>query len=226
LHDGSAPTIAAAISAHTGVTLSAADLNSLAAFIAQTDGSEATAPANSAPVVTAPSSQTATVGRSASVQIVASDADGDVLTYSASNLPAGLAINSATGLISGVPTTVGTKTVTVTVADYAASASASFSFAVNNDITPPSKPGTPTITLVSGKPRLTWTASTDNVGVAGYIIYRETKNGSIDTEVGRSTTTTFTDLSATSRTWYYAVKAYDAAGNVSNRSNTEKVAVP
>jgi len=206
--------------------LSAGDLSALAAFVAQTDGSEATAPVNSAPVVTKPANQTGIVGKAVNLAVVASDADGDALTYSASNLPAGLTINSATGVISGVPTTIGTRTVIVTVADYAASASASFSFAVNNDITPPSKPGTPTITLVNGKPRLTWAASTDNVGVAGYIIYREAKNGSVDTEIGRSTTTTFTDLSATKRTWYYAVRAYDAAGNVSSRSNTEKVAVP
>jgi mono/diheme cytochrome c family protein len=227
LHDGSAPTIAAAISAHSGVSLSAVDLNALAAFVAQTDGSEATAPVNAAPVVTRPPNQTGAVGKPVNLPIVASDADGDVLTYSASNLPAGLTINPSTGVISGVPTAVGTKTVTVTAADYAASGSTSFSFAVNNDITPPSKPGTPSITLVSGKPRLTWAASTDDVGVAGYIIYRATKNSFQDeTEVGRSTATTFTDTGATRRTWYYAVRAYDAAGNVSNRSNTEKVAVP
>jgi hypothetical protein len=73
---------------------------------------------------------------------------------------------------------------------------------------------------------LTWTASTDDVGVVGYIIYREAKNGSVDTEIGRSTTPTFTDTSATKRTWYYAVRAYDAAGYVSSRSNTDKIAVP
>ncbi|HET7607731.1 MAG TPA: hypothetical protein VFL84_03570, partial [Gammaproteobacteria bacterium] len=65
------------------------------------------------------------------------------------------------------------------------------------------------------------------VGVTGYIVYRSTsKNMSGETEVGRPTTTTFTDTSATRRTWYYAVRAYDAAGNVSSRSNSQRVAVP
>jgi len=88
------------------------------------------------------------------------------------------------------------------------------------------KPGRPSITLVSGKPRLTWSASTDNVAVTGYIIYRSTSSGSQGSEVGRSATTTFTDTSATRRTWYYSIRAYDAANNVSNRSSNRSVFVP
>src|SRR6202000_1033915 len=38
-------------------------------------------------------------------------------THSASGLPAGLSINSATGLISGTPTAAGTSSVTVTARD-------------------------------------------------------------------------------------------------------------
>ncbi|MBS2537987.1 putative Ig domain-containing protein [Catenulispora sp. NF23] len=65
--------------------------------------------------VSNPGSQTGTVGTAASVQIAASDsAAGQTLTYSATGLPAGLAVNSATGAISGTPTTAGTDSVTVT----------------------------------------------------------------------------------------------------------------
>ncbi len=68
--------------------------------------------------VTSPGNQTATVGTAASLQIRASDsASGQTLTYTATGLPAGLSINSATGLISGTPTTAGTSTVTVTATD-------------------------------------------------------------------------------------------------------------
>ena len=66
LHDGSAATIAAAISAHSGVSLSASDLSALAAYVAQTDGSEATAPVNAAPVVIKPANQTSIIGKSVS----------------------------------------------------------------------------------------------------------------------------------------------------------------
>lgn len=62
---------------------------------------------------------------------------------------------------------------------------------------------------------LSWTASTDNVGVTGYDVYRNS------TKVATVTTTTFGDTSLTPSTTYsYYVKARDAAGNLSGASNT------
>jgi O-glycosyl hydrolase len=83
--------------------------------------------------VTSPGNQSGTVGTAASVQIHASDsASGQTLSYSASGLPAGLSVNSATGLISGTPTTAGTSTVTVTAADSTgASGSATFTWTIS-----------------------------------------------------------------------------------------------
>jgi len=83
--------------------------------------------------VTNPGSQTATVGTAASLQVSASDsASGQTLTYSATGLPAGLSINSSTGLISGTPASAGTSSVTVTAKDTTgASGTASFSWTVN-----------------------------------------------------------------------------------------------
>ncbi|MFD7438759.1 discoidin domain-containing protein [Streptomyces sp. NPDC059861] len=68
----------------------------------------------------------------------------------------------------------------------------------------------------SGQIRLTWNASTDNVGVAGYDIYA---NGSLLTSVAGNVTT-FTDSRPANQTVSYRVRAKDAAGNQSGDSNT------
>jgi hypothetical protein len=73
---------------------------------------------NLPPVVTNPGAQITAAGLEATLQIVASDPDGDGLTYGASGLPPGLSI-SPTGLISGIVPldNAGTYPVTVTVTD-------------------------------------------------------------------------------------------------------------
>src|SRR6202453_900087 len=83
--------------------------------------------------VTGPGNQTGTVGTAASLQVSASDsASGQTLTYTATGLPAGLSINSTSGLITGTPTTAGTSTVTATATDTTgASGSAPFTWTVN-----------------------------------------------------------------------------------------------
>ena len=80
-----------------------------------------------------PGNQTGTVGTAASVQVSASDSGtGQTLTYSASGLPAGVSINTSTGLISGTPTAAGTSNVTVTATDgTGASGTTSFTWTVN-----------------------------------------------------------------------------------------------
>lgn len=74
-------------------------------------------PANNPPVVTNPGDQTNTVGDTISLQIEADDADNENLRFEADNLPDGLEINEDSGLITGQPTTVQTRSVTVTVND-------------------------------------------------------------------------------------------------------------
>ncbi|HEY3872130.1 MAG TPA: glycoside hydrolase family 3 C-terminal domain-containing protein [Actinocrinis sp.] len=84
-----------------------------------------------APVtVTNPGPQEGLAGAAASVALSAKDStSGQTLTYSATNLPAGLSISSSTGTITGTPSTAGTSTVTVTAKDgNGAQASQSFTW--------------------------------------------------------------------------------------------------
>ncbi|MFP3965081.1 Ig domain-containing protein [Actinomadura fulvescens] len=82
------------------------------------------------PSVTAPGDQTGKVGTPVSLQVRASDPGGLALTFTATGLPAGLAI-SESGLVTGVPATEGTFTVTVTATNTAGKAgSATFAWRI------------------------------------------------------------------------------------------------
>jgi serine protease len=91
-----------------------------------------TNPSANTVTVTNPGNQTGAVGTAVNLQIQASDsASGQTLTYSATGLPAGLSINSSSGLITGTPTTAVTASVTVTATDTTgASGGASFSWTI------------------------------------------------------------------------------------------------
>jgi hypothetical protein len=87
-------------------------------------------PANSI-TVTNPGAQNSTVGQSVSLPISAVDSGGATMTYSATGLPAGLAISSSTGVIAGTVTAGGTSTTTVTATDATGGlGTASFSWTV------------------------------------------------------------------------------------------------
>ncbi|MGV9907473.1 M4 family metallopeptidase, partial [Streptomyces sp. NPDC003388] len=89
-------------------------------------------PPSSGVTVTSPGNQSSAVGTAVSLQVQASSTNSGALTYSATGLPAGLSINSSTGLISGTPTTAGTYSATVTVKDATgATGTAAFTWTVS-----------------------------------------------------------------------------------------------
>ncbi len=92
------------------------------------------------------------------------------------------------------------------------------------DSTPPGVPGTPT--LVSSTPNsatIAWTATTDNVAVTGYDIYRD---GQLCAQVAASTLTGTCNNLSPKTTYGFYVNARDAAGNVSQPSGTLSVTTP
>jgi chitodextrinase len=91
------------------------------------------------------------------------------------------------------------------------------------DTQPPTAPANLATTgTTASSIALSWSASTDNVGVTGYQILRAPgTSGGTFTQVGTSTTTSFNNTGLTaSTTFRYQVRATDAAGNVSAVSNT------
>lgn len=88
------------------------------------------------------------------------------------------------------------------------------------DTTAPSAPSSLTAPSKSNVTvNLSWTASTDNVGVIGYDVYR---NGTLLGSTAGATTYNVSGLTP-STTYTFTVKARDAAGNVSAASNTLSV---
>ncbi|HSW98346.1 MAG TPA: Ig-like domain-containing protein [Candidatus Saccharimonadales bacterium] len=90
----------------------------------------------------------------------------------------------------------------------------------------PTAPGNLETQAVSpSQVNLKWVASTDNVGVASYQVFRQSGVSTVEqiaTVSGK--TTTFGDTTLKAHTTYtYSVKAVDAAGNVSPRSNLDTI---
>jgi hypothetical protein len=85
-----------------------------------------------------------------------------------------------------------------------------------NDTIPPSIPTNLTATAVSASQiNLAWSASTDNVAVTGYKVFR----GGV--QVAASATSSYSDGGlAPSTTYAYTISAYDAAGNNSAQSSS------
>lgn len=91
------------------------------------------------------------------------------------------------------------------------SANGTFATAAGADTVAPSVPtGLATTPVSTTQINLTWNASTDNVGVTGYQIFRD------GVQIATATTTSFSNIGLTAGTTYqYAVRAIDAAGNSS-----------
>ena len=93
------------------------------------------------------------------------------------------------------------------------------------DTKPPTVPtGLKVTSLTANSVSLTWKASTDNVGVTGYTIYR---NGTAVGSTGGAAATSFTDVTAAPSTSYqYTVDAFDGGGNHSTKTVAVAAATP
>ena len=165
-------------------------------------------------ITTQPASQTVTAGQTATFTVAATGTaplsyqwqknGGNITgaTSSSYTTPATTTTDSGSTFDVVVTNAAGTKT------------SSTAALTVNADTTPPTVPTGLTATASSSSQiNLSWTASTDNVGVTGYKVFRA------GAQVGTSTSTIYSDTGLAASTSYaYTVSAFDAAGNNSAQS--------
>jgi hypothetical protein len=89
------------------------------------------------------------------------------------------------------------------------------------DTVKPSVPGGLSVAVSNSAVRLTWTPATDNIGVAGYVIYRNAH------QIGTTISPPYFDLNLLPATSYnYTVAAFDVAGNISAVSKLAAAKTP
>ncbi|HEX4104025.1 MAG TPA: fibronectin type III domain-containing protein [Candidatus Paceibacterota bacterium] len=108
-------------------------------------------------------------------------------------------------------------TYTYTVAAFTAAgamspqSTASAPVTIIKDVTPPTAPVWISLVPATSSVMLTWTASTDNIGVVGYYLYRNGNKVPLPTPISG---TTYDDVGLLpGNSFTYALVAFDAAGN-------------
>jgi hypothetical protein len=171
--------------------------------------------ANTAPNISGSASAAATVNAPYSFAPVATDPNGDQLTFQIQNKPSWATFSTVTGQLSGTPTVAGTfVNIVISATDGKASASLpSFSITVKQA---QSMAGT----------TLEWVAPTQNVdgsaltNLAGFVIaYGKSREALTETvRIANPSVDTYTLDQLPAGNYYFGVKAYTAAGIESDLS--------
>jgi hypothetical protein len=194
--------------------------SSLAAFAISV-----TTATNNVPSITGSPSSSVAAGQAYSFQPSATDADGDVLTFSIQNRPSWATFSPTTGRLSGTPTAsqAGTySNIVISVTDGKATRSlAAFSVTV-------------TSTATTGSVTLSWTPPTRNTDgtsltdLSGFRVYYGTAAGSYTQQVQlpNATLTSVVIEDLAPARWYFAVKAYNIDGIESDFSGSVNKLIP
>ncbi len=199
---------------HSGIVIRVSDgktSTSLPAFTLTVTGT-----ANRAPTISGTPTTSINAGSAYSFTPASTDADGDTLTFSIANRPAWATFNTATGQLSGTPTSANVGTfagIVITVSDGKTTTSLA-SFAIN------------VTQVATGSATLSWAAPTQNTdgspltNLSGYRIYYGTSANSLTQtiDIGNASVSTYVMGNLSPATWYFAVKAV-AGGVESDLSN-------
>ena len=134
---------------------------------------------------------------------------GEVINYSTSGSQSGSVVTDSYGLVT-IRNIILQKNATTTISLTNTHVPSSLP-----DVNQPTTPASLVATVISSnRVDLSWNASTDDSGVAGYVIYRNAQ------QIATTSLTNFSDPSLLPSTNYtYTVFAYDSASNISDQSN-------
>jgi hypothetical protein len=206
--------------AYAGITISVSDgsaTSSLPAFSITVAASNDSLRTGSAPTISGTAPGTVEAGNLYTFAPTASDPDSQALSFSVTGKPAWLTFDTASGRLSGTPTTaeIGTyANIVVTVSDGTNSTSlAPFGITVNAP-------------AVSGSATLSWQPPQQNVdgtpvvGLAGYRVRYGLSAAALDKvlEIPSAVVTSAAVERLGAGTWYFAVKAYTVANVESDLS--------
>jgi hypothetical protein len=182
------------------------------------------APPNQPPVISGTPPTAVTAGTAYAFQPTATDADGDALTFSITNMPAWATFDTATGRLQGAPAAsqVGTyANIVITASDGTATASLpAFTIAV--------------LAVSTGSATLSWTPPTTNTDgspltdLAAYRVHWGTSLGSYTSSVSLDNPglASFVVEGLAPGTYYFVVTALNSAGTESEFSNVASKTIP
>jgi hypothetical protein len=175
-------------------------------------------PPNVPPTISGVPGTSINAGSNYQFQPVASDADGDVLTFSITNLPSWANFDSGSGAFLGLPTAadVGTyPNIVIGVSDGQTSVSLN---PFNIDVVGGGLTGSATLSWIGPTQNADGTPLTD---LAGFSVYYGTTLGSYpySDRIDNPGVTTHVIRNLASGTWFFVVTARDTAGNQSVESN-------
>jgi len=211
---------AAHVGSYAGITISVSDgiaSASLPAFTLTVLADTPPPVSNQPPTISGTPAQAVTAGAAYLFRPQASDPDGQSLTFSITNPPAWASFNAVTGELSGTPGAVHVGQITnivISVTDGEASATLpAFSITVAD--------------VQTGSATVRWTPPTLNedgsplTDLRGYRLYYGTSSTNLDTvlDLPNPGLASAVVENLSPATWYFAVKAYNAANAESSFSN-------
>jgi hypothetical protein len=205
------------------ITVSDGSLSaSLAAFTLTVN-----AASNTAPTISGAPGTSVVAGSAYSFTPTARDADGDALAFSVSGKPAWAIFSTATGALTGTPTTAQAGSypgIVISVSDGKAAAVALAAFTLT--VTQPQS--------ATGSATLNWTAPTQNTDgsaltdLSGFHVHHGLSAANLTdvTDIPGATITSYVATQLASGTHYFAVSAYTSGGMESAMSAVGSKTIP